>query len=170
MSSTNSVGRDPLSSLANQLFTRVDANKDGQLSADEFQSFLTGLLKKVDTASTTTSTTTTTTSDTTSDTTSSETEAPKVYQPMLGFDYTKLNTPTHTTPKYVFARATQDLTFPWDRDSRSAGLSKIAEYAKSHGYPDTTVVGDDKLNFGDGAGDVDVLTGDGQWWWGPTGH
>lgn len=158
MSNVNNVSTDPLSSLASQLFQKVDSNSDGRLSKEEFQSFLTGLLGKVS------ATTATTTGETGSST--AETRA-VVYQPMLGFDYTKLNTPSHTTPKYVFARATQDLSFGWDRASRSEGLARIAEYARKNGYPETKVVGDDRLNFGDGYGDIDVLTGDGQWWWGP---
>jgi hypothetical protein len=158
MSATNNISGDAFSRLAAQLFKTVDGNNDGQLTKTEFQSFLTKLVGQI-------------AGDTLGDD-----EAPAgtpaestqvVYRSMLGFDYTKLNTPSHTTPKYVFARATQDLDFAWDRPSRSEGLARIAEYAKSHGYPNTTVVGDDKLNFGDGHGNIDVLTGDGQWWWGP---
>lgn len=158
MSGTNNISGDAFSSLASQLFKTVDGNNDGQLTKAEFQSFLTKLVGQIggDSAS----------EDETPPAKPAET-APVVYRSMLGFDYTKLNTPTHTTPKYVFARATQDLDFAWDRPSRSAGLARIAEYAKTHGYPDTTVVGDDRLNFGDGYGAIDVLTGDGQWWWGP---
>lgn len=163
MSSTSNVTGNTLSTLATQLFNSVDGNKDGKLSQGEFRSFLEGLLSKLGEGNE-------------SETTTPSVASPKleetrsvVYQPMLGFDYTKLNTPSHTTPKYVFARATQDLSFAWDRPSRSAGLERIAEYARANGYPNTTVIGDDKLNFGDGHGEIDVLTGDGQWWWGPLG-
>ena len=79
----------------------------------------------------------------------------------------KLNTPSHTTPKYVFARATQDVNLAWDRASRSAGLQQIVDNVKQNGYPNATVTGKDSIDFGDGAGPVDVLTGDGTWWWGP---
>ncbi len=71
---------------------------------------------------------------------------------MLGFDYTKLNTPDHTTPKYVFARATQDVTLAWDRASRSAGLQQIVDTVKQNGYPNATVTGKDSIDFGDGNG------------------
>ncbi len=161
MSTTSNVSGGALSSLASQLFQRVDADSDGRLTTNEFQTFLEGLLNKVGGAQDPRPLPPRQTPAADEDTT------PVVYQPMLGFDYRKLNTLTHETPKYVFARATQDLTIPWDRESRSQALSKIAEYAKSHGYPETKVIGDDKLNFGDGYGDIDVLTGDGQWWWGP---
>jgi hypothetical protein len=166
MSTTNSTsGIHGLSNLAAQLFNRVDANNDGTLSKNEFQSFLESLLHKIDTGQT---------SGLGSESAAVSPagaggSASRVYQPMLGFDYTKLNDPGHTTPKYVFARATQDLDFAWDRASRSAGLQNVADYAKAHGYPDTKVTGDDTMDFGDGNGDIDVLTGDGQWWWGPQG-
>lgn len=160
MSSVNNVSGDAFAALASQLFTNVDGNKDGKLSTDEFRSFLDRLLNKTGAGSAT--------SQQPASAASTETR-PTVYQPMLGFDYTKLNTPSHTTAKYVFARATQDLSFTWDRPSRSAGLDRIAEYARANGYPDTRVIGDDKMDFGDGYGEIDVLTGDGQWWWGPRG-
>lgn len=154
----NATDTTALAGLAQTLFKRVDANGDGQLNGNEFKSFLESLLNKVGTTQTSAS----------SGGTSARLDAgPKVYQGMLGFDYAKLNNPNHTTAKYVFARATQDLEFPWDRPSRSSGLQRIADYAKEHGYPNSTVIGDDKIDFGDGYGEIDVLTGDGQWWWGP---
>lgn len=155
----NTTDTAALGSLAAQLFQSVDADKNGQLSGNEFQSFLESLLNKVGSGGTGTGLGRLTSQATVSDN--------RTYQGMLGFDYVKLNTPSHTTAKYVFARATQDLDFAWDRPSRSAGLQRIADYAKERGYPDAKVIGDDKIDFGDGFGDVDVLTGDGQWWWGP---
>jgi hypothetical protein len=150
-----------LSGLAAQLFKSIDANSDGKLNKDEFQSFLQNLMGSMGQAGGIGSASTAVASETPA--------APRVYQPMIGFDYKKLNTPEHTTPKYVFARATQDIEMPWDRASRSANLQKVADYAKTHGYPNTTVIGDDTMDFGDGMGEIDVLTGDGQWWWGPKG-
>lgn len=165
MSITSTSGAS-VNTVADQLFKTVDANSDGKLSTNEFQSFLEnllgGLAKKTDGLGSAASAIASAVK------TADAPATPKVYQGMLGFDYVKLNTPSHTTPKYVFARATQDISFPFDRASRSAGLQQIADYAKQNGYPSTTVVGDDKLDFGDGFGAVDVLTGDGQWWWGPA--
>jgi hypothetical protein len=153
-----------VSNVADQLFKTADANSDGKLSTNEFQSFLETILGSMAKKTSGTGAANALTAGTGKSLDASTT--PKVYQGMLGFDYTKLNTPTHTTPKYVFARATQDLSFPFDRASRSAGLQQIADYAKQNGYPDTKVVGDDRLDFNDGFGAIDVLTGDGQWWWG----
>src|SRR6478735_1789547 len=147
----------PLSNVAGQLFKAADANNDGKLSTNEFQSFLDTLLGSM--AKKTDGLGSAATAVASAVKTADAPAAPKVYQPMLGFDYVKLNTPSHATPKYVFARATQDIGFAFDRASRSAGLQQIADYAKTNGYPNTTVVGDDKLNFGDGSGDIDVLTG-----------
>jgi hypothetical protein len=158
-------------SLAQQLFKSVDANNDGKLNSDEFQSFLENLVGAMSnrtgglgTAAAATGKRLASADDTE---TTTPAASPRVYQGMLGFDYVKLNTPSHTTAKYVFARATQDIDFAFDRPSRSANLQKIADYAKDHGYPDAKVTGDDTMDFGDGYGNIDVLTGDGQWWWGP---
>jgi hypothetical protein len=153
-----------VSNVADQLFKTADANSDGRLSTNEFQSFLETLLGSMAKKSGGLGSAAAASAGTARSL--DATTSPKVYQAMVGFDYVKLNTPAHTTPKYVFARATQDIGFPFDRPSRSAGLQQIADYAKQNGYSNTTVVGDDKLDFGDGFGPIDVLTGDGQWWWG----
>lgn len=159
-----STSNNPLSGLAAQLFKSVDANSDGKLSKNEFQSFLQNLMGSMGQSDGLG-----TASSAVSNQAAGDAADTPVYQPMVGFDYTKLNTPEHTTPKYVFARATQDIDMPWDRASRSANLPKVADYAKTHGYPNTTVIGDDTMDFGDGMGEIDVLTSDGQWWWGPKG-
>jgi EF hand len=165
MMSTSTASIDNVSALASALFKRVDANNDGRLSTTEFQSFLENLLGKASSQQT----------PGLGSEAAAAAAAPglaraaeaRSYQPMLGFDYTKLNTPTHTTPKYVFARATQDVSLPWDRASRSAGLQQIVDYVKQNGYANATVTGDDTIDFGDGNGSIDVLTSEGTWWWGP---
>lgn len=156
--SSSSSSPNPLAALASQLFTGADNNRDGHLSATEFQTFLEGLLKQINTRQTT---------GLGSAASAAKLGASRSYQGMMGFDYVKLNTPSHTTPKYVFARATQDIELGWDRPSRSAGLQQIVDNVKQNGYPEARVIGDDTIDFGDGAGEIDVLTGDGQWWWGP---
>jgi hypothetical protein len=158
-----------LSALTQQLFNSVDANKDGKLNTDEFQSFLENLVGAMGSKTGglgTAATAATASSVSALDGTS--TDATKVYQPMAGFDTAKLNDSTHATPKYIFARATQDLDLGNDRSSRSANLQKVADYAVGHGLTGAKVTGDDTVDFGDGMGDIDVLTGGGQWWWGPT--
>jgi hypothetical protein len=159
--STSSNTIDSISVLASAIFKRVDANGDGKLDGNEFQSFLQNLIGDVGNST---------------QGLGSEASAlpprrlsaePRTYQPMMGFDYAKLNTLSHTTPKYVFARATQDVNLAWDRASRSDGLQQIVDVVKQNGYPDAKVTGKDSIDFGDGNGDIDVLTSEGTWWWGP---
>ena len=159
--STSSNAVDNISVLASAIFKRVDANGDGKLDGSEFQSFLQNLVGRVGQGTQGLG------SEAGAASTRSLTAEPRSYQPMLGFDYVKLNTPSHTTPKYVFARATQVVGLAFDRASRSAGLQQIVDNVKQNGYPDAKVTGKDTIDFGDGNGDIDVLTSDGAWWWGP---
>jgi hypothetical protein len=151
-----------MSVLASAIFKRIDTNGDGKLNGAEFQSFLQNLL-----GATGTSGLGSQASAATPATAGAATADAKTYQPMMGFDYVKLNTLSHTTPKYVFARATQDVTVGFDRLSRSAGLQQIVDNVKLNGYPNAKVTGKDSIDFGDGSGDIDVLTSEGTWWWGP---
>jgi hypothetical protein len=157
--STNAI--DNMSVLASAIFKRIDANGDGKLNGTEFQSFLQNLLGKVGTGTPGLG------SEATAAAPRSATAEAKVYEPMMGFDYVKLNSLTHATPKYVFARATQNVSLAFDRLSRSAGLQQIVDIVKQNGYPDAKVTGKDSIDFGDGYGDIDVLTSEGTWWWGP---
>jgi hypothetical protein len=154
--STSSNSIDSISALASAIFKRVDANSDGKLDGSEFQSFLQNLIGDLGNGT-----------QGLGSEASAVTAEPRSYQPMMGFDYAKLNDPTHTTPKYVFARATQDVNLAWDRASRSDGLQQIVDTVKQNGYPDAKVTGKDSIDFGDGNGDIDVLTSEGTWWWGP---
>jgi len=157
--SSNAV--DSVSVLASAIFKRVDANGDGKLNGAEFQSFLQNLLGKVGNGTQGLG------SEATAIAPRSATAEARAYQPMMGFDYGKLNDLSHTTPKYVFARATQNVNLAFDRLSRSTGLQGIVDYVKQNGYPNATVTGKDSIDFGDGYGSIDVLTSDGAWWWGP---
>src|SRR5262245_12490500 len=103
--SSNAI--DNISVLASAIFKRVDANGDGKLDGTEFQSFLQNLVGKVENRTQGLGT------EASAVAPRSAAEVPS-YQPMLGFDYVKLNTLSHTTPKYVFARATQEVNLPWD--------------------------------------------------------
>jgi len=159
--STSSTAVDNMSVLASAIFKRIDTNGDGKLNGSEFQSFLQNLLGKTGNATPGLGSEAAAVSPRAAGAEASS------YQPMMGFDYVKLNTPTHTTPKYVFARATQNVSLAWDRASRSAGLQQIVDNVKQNGYPNAKVTGKDSIDFGDGAGDIDVLTSEGTWWWGP---
>jgi hypothetical protein len=159
--STSTTAVDNVSVLASAIFKRIDANGDGKLNGSEFQSFLQNLLGKVGNGTQGLG------SEAAAIAPRAATAEARAYEPMMGFDYVKLNTLTHTTPKYVFARATQQINLAWDRAARSAGLQQIVDNVKQNGYPNATVTGKDSIDFGDGVGPVDVLTSEGTWWWGP---
>jgi hypothetical protein len=155
MANVTSLG-GAVSNLASDLFTQLDSNSDGRLSSTEFQSFLETLLQQVDNRRALGA---------------GATVGPREsrsYGAMPGFNTAKLNNPLHVTPKYVFARATQDLNLGSTRAARSAGLEQIVEYVRARGYPQATVTNDDEIDFGDGFGSIDVLTAAGEWWWGPA--
>lgn len=158
--STSSTAIDSLSVLAGTIFKRADANGDGKLDGTEFQSFLQNLIGEL-------GSTQGLGSEASAVAPSTSSAVPRTYQPMLGFDYAKLNDLSHTTPKYVFARATQDVNLAGDRASRSSGLQQIVDVVNQNGYPNAKVTGKDTIDFGDGNGDIDVLTSEGAWWWGP---
>jgi hypothetical protein len=160
--STSTTPIDNLSVLASAIFKRIDTNGDGRLNATEFQGFLENLVGKVGTGAASALG-----SAAAAAAPRSAAAESRGYQPMMGFDYVKLNTLSHNSPKYVFARATQNVDLAWDRASRSAGLQQIVDNVKQNGYPNATVTGKDSIDFGDGNGPVDVITSDGTWWWGP---
>ena len=107
--STSSNAVDNVSVLASAIFKRVDANGDGKLNGAEFQSFLENLLGKVGNGTPGLG------SEAGAVAPRAAAAEARTYQPMMGFDYAKLNDPSHTTPKYVFARATQNVNLAWDR-------------------------------------------------------
>lgn len=104
---TSSMAVDRVLDLANALVQRFDTNGDGQLSRDEFGTLLTRVLGAADTTSPA-ATGTGAAAFATPAAAATAPVAPRVYAPMPGFNTSKLNDPTHLTPKYVFARAWQD--------------------------------------------------------------
>lgn len=164
----NSIGSTPdISQLISGIMDRVDANKDGQLSKDEFGTFLTSLLGGM-TEKTGTPTANTppifvpvTTHG------SAPTTGRSSYDPIPGFDSTKLNDPSHVTTKYTFGRAVQDLGLA----PTSANLQAIVDHFNSKGGS-AKVTGDDTIDFGDGYGSIDVIFSVGdpeaRWQWLPA--
>lgn len=94
-------------------------------------------------------------------------EQGRTYVQMPGWETNKLNDLGHQTTKYDFARAVQTLGIP--ASQMRGNLQQIADWMKIRGYPNAKVVGDDKVDFGDGFGPVDVITSGGEWWWGSEG-
>jgi hypothetical protein len=175
MSTINSV--NPMRELAGAIVQNFDGNRDGNLSADEFTSFLSQLLGGA---------------------TSQQAQA-GARQPvpllqsvlfptetaaatvprarvgsMIGFDDTKLNNASHTTFKYQIGRILQ--YYPSTKEGLQAALPEIQKLV-----PGAKIVGTngDKIDFGDFTdaksgkiGMVDVLvgaaTGGRGWAWQPV--
>lgn len=81
-----------------------------------------------------------------------------------GFDLGKLNDPGKNTIKYQAARVFDQFdptAYRQNPGSVIAALGKAGLNARQ--------VGDDKIDFGDGYGPIDVVTSGGQWWWGQGG-
>ena len=166
--SINSIGSTPdIGQLVTGIMDRVDANKDGQLSKNEFGAFLTSLLggmqEKV--ASTGTASTAPLTSMATPALTAAASRSS--YNAIPGFDLGKLNDPSHVTTKYAFGRAVQDLGLA----PASSNLQAIVDQLNAKGGS-AKVTGDDTVDFGDGFGSIDVIFSVGdtnaRWQWVPT--
>ncbi len=84
----------------------------------------------------------------------------------IGWLEGKLNDPTHTTPKYLFGRAVQDLGYL--NNPASTNLQAVCDRLKEQGLT-ATVSGDDKIDFGEGPVDVIFAVGDpgAHWQWCP---
>lgn len=153
------------SQVVSGLMNRVDANHDGQLSGDEFGSFLTSLLQGVSQASPTSPNSS---SIATTSLLRGLSGAPS-YLPVLGFDGAKMNDLTHTTPKYQFARAVQDLGLLGA--PTTGNLQAIVDALNANGA-NAKVAGDDTIDFGGDVGVVDVIFSvggsDARWQWEPT--
>jgi hypothetical protein len=167
--SINSIGSTPdIGQLVTGLMDRVDANKDGQLSKNEFGTFLTSLLGGLQEKVASTGTASTTPLLTSIATPALTAAAGRsTYHPIPGFDLGKLNDPSHVTTKYAFGRAVQDLGLA----PASSNLQAIVDQFNAAGGS-AKVTGDDTIDFGDGYGSIDVIFSVGdpeaRWQWLPT--
>jgi hypothetical protein len=158
-----------VSGMLDALFKSVDKNGDKQVSADEFRGqtattsesmtapMLSGISQVSSLATAATSTTATTAA------------AAGGYAPIQGFDFRKLSDTTHQTDKYSPAvRAFSQALYALKPDAAASRdhLAPIVDYVKQLGFPNATAVGDDKIDFGDGVGPIDVITSSNQWWFG----
>lgn len=146
-----------ISQLASRLMDRVDANKDGQLSKDEFNGFLSSLLQGV--AATSVGAAAAPATATQAALASRSLTALSLgagnYEAIPGFDSGKMNNLSHTTPKYMFARAVQDIGLLGA--PTTANLQAVVdEYNKATGGS-AKVTGDDTIDFGGEVGVVDVI-------------
>jgi hypothetical protein len=168
-------------SVSKSLFTAVDRNGDQQLSVGEFTAFLdrlvgdltgghsTGGLGSAATAIGKSVGATPLASPPTSplaDTGAAE----GGYANIPGFDFTKLNNPAHVNEKYSPAvRVFSQAIAAGNLQPGTESLASIVTYAKAHGFDKAAVVGGDSIDFGDGAGAIDVVTnsksGHDMGWW-----
>ena len=82
---------------------------------------------------------------------------------ILGYDTGKLNDPTYTKgTKYNDAVRAFSGGLKQDVGLSRGGLDNMINYLKSNGFANAQGVGDDKIDFGDGAGPIDVIRSDGQ--------
>jgi len=166
--SINSIGNTPdVGQLITGLMDRVDANKDGQLSKDEFGTFLTSLLGGLQQKMGSTGTANTAPLMRPVSANAAAVTPRTNYDPIPGFDLGKLNDPSHVTTKYTFGRAVQDLSLP----PTSGNLQAVVDHLNAKGGT-AKVTGDDTIDFGDGFGSVDVIFSVGdpgaRWQWLPT--
>ena len=166
--SINSIGSTPdIGQLVSGIMGRVDANKDGQLSKDEFGAFLTSLLGGMQAKASPTSPVNTVPLLASLTGHAAAASSRTSYDPIPGFDLRKLNDPSHVTTKYSFGRAVQDLGLA----PASGNLQAIVDHLNARGGT-AKVTGDDTIDFGDGFGSIDVILSvgdpDARWQWLPT--
>jgi hypothetical protein len=151
VSSTN-----PLDQLARSLVDRFDANKDGQLTSDEFSSFLSNFLNS-----------TATPASSVQGITRGAVPFAKVStkQPLEGFSASKLADLSHNSLKYRFGRVAENysLSSVTDKASAEAVLNSMKSDLEAANVEVLDVKGD-KLQLKDDSGKaiwIDVIRGAG---------
>lgn len=86
------------------------------------------------------------------------------YAPLQGFDFTKLSTGGGTAGKYTDAVRTFSQGIGSGLQIGRNDLGAMVEYAKKYGHANAQAVGDDKIDFGDGNGPIDVIQSNGSLW------
>lgn len=81
---------------------------------------------------------------------------------ILGYDLGKLNDKSYTSGKYNPAVRAFSEGLKNDVGVSRGGLGNMLNFLKANGFPQAQLVGDDKIDFGDGAGPIDVIRSDGQ--------
>ena len=171
MAGTVSTLNNGVSDVARSLFKALDKNGDQRISMDEFRNLLdvligdtgrprkTRALGPVATAS----------ANEGGPIAKAVDAEPAGFAPIQGFDFGKLTNVTYTSQKYspaVRAFSQALLALKADAAASRNHLDPIVDYVKQRGFPNAAAVGDDKIDFGDGVGPVDVITSTDQWWFG----
>lgn len=90
--------------------------------------------------------------------------APVKYADIQGFDSGKLNDPIYSSAKYDPALRAFSAGLGSGVQVGRNNLQGMADYAKKNGFANAQVVGDDKIDFGDGNGPIDVVQSNGSIW------
>jgi hypothetical protein len=153
-----------ISDVSQSVFTAADRNGDRQLSASEFTTFLNALIGNLSGRKTTGglgSAATAIVKPAASPSTG--------YAEIPGFAFGKLINLSYVNDKYtpalrVFSRAIHAESLP----PVSSSLASIVSYAQANGFPNAKAIGKDVIDFGDGHGEIDVITdvgGPHSTWW-----
>jgi hypothetical protein len=88
------------------------------------------------------------------------------YAPIQGFDFDKLTgaKPYDSAQKYSPAVRAFSHGLGSGIQVRRNDMGAMIDYLKANGFGGASQVGDDKIDFGDGEGGIDVLTSDGRIW------
>jgi hypothetical protein len=145
---------NPLDQLARSLVDRFDANKDGQLTTEEFTSFLSNFLNTATNGKALGVTSGTATKAVANGT-----------APMTGFDLGKLADTSHDTLKYRFGRVAQNygLDSVTDKSKAEALLNSMKADLVANGV-DVLAIEKDKIQVTDDSGKsvwIDVIRGAG---------
>lgn len=150
-----------LDQLVSQLLNTADTNKDGQLSISEFGALFASMLRGMGNG-------TSSASSAAAATVKAASSTPN-YAPMAGFDTSKINDLSHTSPKYLFARAVQDTGLL--NAATTSNLQTLVDYLNAQGAT-ASVAGKDVIDFGGSVGKIDVIFDVGgpgaNWQWNPT--
>jgi hypothetical protein len=167
--------------VSNSLFTTVDRNGDGQLTAGEFTEFLNTLIGNLSGGHSTGGLGSAATAIAQpAGTAPIATQLPsspaqagaagEAYANIPGFDFGKLSNPAYSSAKYTPAvRVFSAAIAAGNLQPGTESLGAIVAYAKAHGFDKAAVTGGDSIDFGDGAGAIDVVTnsksGRDMGWW-----
>ena len=86
------------------------------------------------------------------------------YAQVPGFDLGKLNNPKHQNDKYTPAVRAFSQGLGAGVTVARGQLDPMVKHLQSNGFQQAKAVGDDKIDFGDGRGAIDVVTSKGELW------
>lgn len=90
--------------------------------------------------------------------------AAQAYAPIQGFDTGKLNNTAYSSGKYTPAVRAFSAGLGSGVNVARNDLGGMVDYAKKNGFANAQAVGDDKIDFGDGNGPIDVIQSNGSIW------